>query len=42
MGAKIDPKSIKSEPGGTPERQQKAKMKKRGGPPNSPPLGSDF
>ena len=35
MGAKIDPKSTKSEPGGTPKRQQEAKMKKRGGPLNS-------
>ena len=35
MGAKIDPKSTKSEPGGTPKRQQEAKMKKRGGPSNS-------
>ena len=41
MGAKIDPKSTKSEPGGTPKWQQEAKMKKRGGPLNSaPPLGA--
>ena len=35
MKAKIDPKSIKSEPGGTPKWQQEAKMKKRGVVPNS-------
>ena len=35
MGARIDPKSAKSETGGTPKRQQEAKMKKRGGKSNS-------
>ena len=33
--AKINPKSTKSEPGGTPKRQQEAKMNKRGGVSNS-------
>ena len=33
---KINPKWRKSEPWGTPKRRQEAKMKKRGGPPNSP------
>ena len=32
MGAQIDPKSLKLEPGGTPKRQQEPKMEKNWGP----------
>ena len=35
MGGKIDPKSRKSVPGGTPKWRQEAKMMKRGVVPNS-------
>ena len=35
MGGKIDPKSRKSVPRGTPKWRQEAKMIKRGGPLNS-------
>ena len=35
MGGKIDPKSRKSVPGGTPKWRQEAKMKKKGSPLNS-------